>query len=53
LIQIERLSYLYKTPLAYIVGGGLLELAALRQYIDHVNGGPPSRESYSAPAREG
>ena len=40
-------------PLAYILGGGLLELAALRQYIDHVNGGPPSRESYTAPAREG
>ena len=41
-----------KSALEYILDGGLLELAAVRQYVDHVNGGPPSREDYPAPARE-
>lgn len=41
-----------KSALSYMLEGSMLQLAAVRQYIDSVSGGPPSRQDYAAPARE-
>lgn len=41
-----------KSALHVILGGRSEHLAIVRRFIDHANGGPPSREDSPAPPRE-
>ena len=40
-------------PLRYMISGGIPAIAETRAYIDAANFGPPSREWYPPPTREG
>lgn len=40
-------------PLEFMRTGGMMGLAATRGYVDGITGGPPSREDYRSPPREG
>jgi len=53
-LQLSRTEHPFygKSALAYMLEGRLGNLAEVRAYVDHVNGGPPSREDYPAPPRE-
>jgi hypothetical protein len=44
--------FLGKTPLEFMLGGRSANLAVVREWVDHANGGPPSREEYARPPRE-
>jgi Antitoxin Xre-like helix-turn-helix domain/Antitoxin Xre/MbcA/ParS C-terminal toxin-binding domain len=45
--------FLGHAPLDFMVSGGIPALAAVRAYLDSTVGGPPSREWYVEPSREG
>jgi len=53
-LQLSRAEHPFygKSALAYMLDGRLGNLAEVRAYVDHVNGGPPSREDYPTPPRE-
>jgi hypothetical protein len=38
-----------RTPLEAMTGDGIVGLAAVRHYVDGVNGGPPSRDVATQP----
>ncbi len=42
-----------REPLAYMIAGGIPAMADTRAYLDGANFGPPSREWYPPPSREG
>jgi hypothetical protein len=45
--------FLGESPLTFIRVGGIAAMAQLRAVLDAETGGPPSREWYPAPTREG
>jgi len=45
--------FLGEAPLAYMRKGGIPAMASTRALLDTETGGPPSREWYPAPSREG
>jgi len=53
-LQLARAEHPFygKSALAYMLEGRMGNLAGVRACVDHVNGGPPSRDYYPAPPRE-
>ena len=53
-LQLPRAEHPFygKSALAFMLGGRSANLAAVRALVDHVSGGPPSREEYPAPPSE-